>query len=202
MTASPERFMNVCGSISAIFSPSMRPSAISASNFPFHPSNASMWSVWNARTARNPALCRVRSYFAPGFPSPTTSFIADASIDLACQHAQRRAAEPEVLAHAVLDEPQEARVERFLVVHHHHERRRLGADLRDAVHLRAVALLAEAVAALGEERVMLLLELLGEGVEFVLRERAVALRGDFHRVAHEPADLRAGLGGDERHGRP
>src|SRR5512135_3236987 len=165
MTASPEAFMNVCGSISATFSPPTLPSAISAPNFVLQPSRSSMCSVCSARTARQPALCRVRSYFDPGLPRPTINFTLSALllygsagsppglIDLAREDAERRPLEPEIVAEPVLDEPQEARVQRFLVLHHDHERRRFRADLRDAVDLRAVALLAEPVAALREERV-------------------------------------------------
>src|SRR6266566_1208152 len=74
--AKPLRFMNVSGLASTTSRDRHRPA--SASTPRGAASHDTPCRLASRSTAANPTLCRVPSYFAPGFPKPTTSFIDDA----------------------------------------------------------------------------------------------------------------------------
>lgn len=74
-TASPDLFIKVIGLARMIFSFSKIPWVISALNFCSSLNGGSSSLCWISSTTRKPMLCRVNVYSAPGFPSPTMSFI-------------------------------------------------------------------------------------------------------------------------------
>ena len=75
LTAWPESFMNVIGNASTTrSSPSAPGSLVSATSALSRPPfNVTPRRSASSRTASSPTLWRVRAYFSPGLPSPTTS---------------------------------------------------------------------------------------------------------------------------------
>ena len=78
LTASPLKFINVCGLTSSTAFPPMCPRPTNARHSALETFVCSRWA--RRSTSMNPALCLVRSYLPPGFPSPTMSRLLNVQV--------------------------------------------------------------------------------------------------------------------------